>query len=59
MLAEVAGRHTIHPALDRDTSSEVFQFIQPLLVRVTARCGEIVADLYSSYIRLKANTVQA
>src|SRR5262249_2910448 len=58
MLAEVTRRHAIHPPLNGHAGREVFELIQPLLKRIAPRCGEVVADLHSLYLRLKASRRQ-
>ncbi len=46
VIAEVPGGHTINPALNGDARRKVFEFVQPLLIRVAARRGKVVVDLH-------------
>ena len=46
VIAKVSGGHAINPALNGDARREVFEFVQPLLVRVAARRAKVVADLH-------------
>lgn len=59
MVTEVSFGKAVYSPLDGDSACEFFQFIQSLLVRITARGHQVMADFHQIDCRLKANVLQA
>jgi hypothetical protein len=58
MIAKVSFSDPVYAPLDGNAASKVFEFIQLLLVRITTRGREIVADFHCLNCRLKAKYLQ-
>jgi len=59
MVTEVPGCQAVNSSLNGDAPFYIFEFIQPLLIRIATQSGKIVPDFHFIDVRLKANYFQA
>jgi hypothetical protein len=52
VIAVVASGEPINPALDGNPRSHVLEIIEPRLVKIAARCRQVMADFHPEDIRL-------
>ena len=53
MVTEITGHYSVNPSLNFNPGLYIFQLVEPILVGITARRGEVMADFHLFIIAYK------